>query len=238
MTGIEGAQGRDRFAVGGSLLSRQQVGGEDVPAAEGDVLFKPEGRADEARPQVLHLFKVLGCETKGAVEVGYLRAPAIAQAVGADGGVELEERDVGRRAQRIGTHRLLFLAGAPGNTDLQAAHDGQEPLVVQRPHDHAAGEVLQVVRVAVAVDFTVGDGQGVIEAVTQELLPVHHHPHVTLRDQLVDERALERGNKAVLDQLLIAERLLEFARLDLEGIPVVHVQVRILDARLAQAEVG
>ena len=65
--------------------------------------------------------------------------------------------------------------------------------------------------------------------VAEQFAAVDHHAFVALRRQLVDHRPLHERRIAVLDQLFVTEGLLEFAHLDLKGVPVMDVQIGIGD---------
>src|SRR5262249_32007421 len=99
-------------------------------------------------------------------------------------------------------------------------------------------EILVVVQVLIAIDLTIGDGQGVVEKIVEQVLAMNHHALVAGGDELVDEGSLQRRDVAVLDELFVTEGLLELASLDLEGIPVMHVAVGVLEDQLPLAEVG
>src|SRR5439155_345709 len=72
----------------------------------------------------------------------------------------------------------------------------------------------------------------------EELLSMEHDADVARRDELINERTLEGGHETVLNQLLVAERLLELPAFHLEIIDIVDVHVSVLDPRLPLAEVG
>ena len=67
---------------------------------------------------------------------------------------------------------------------------------------------------------------------------MEHQTQIALGNELIDQGSLHEGREAVLDELFVAEGLLELAARDLERIPPVDVQVTVLDARLPLTEVG
>src|SRR5262249_9278777 len=66
------------------------------------------------------------------------------------------------------------------------------------------------------------------------LLTMDHDAFVARGHELINDRSFQGRNESVLDKLLVAERLLEFACFDLEHVPIVDVQVGILDPRLGK----
>ena len=71
---------------------------------------------------------------------------------------------------------------------------------------------------------------GVIDAVAEKLLAVEHEAHVAGWHHLIDDGAFERRHETVLNELFVAEWLLEFPGLDHLGQPVPILFIR--DARI------
>ena len=69
----------------------------------------------------------------------------------------------------------------------------------------------------------------VIEAAAEQSFAVDHDALIALRHQLVDHRAFHGRHVTVLDQVFVAERLLELAHLELKFLPVVDIHVGVGD---------
>ena len=96
--------------------------------------------------------------------------------------------------------------------------------------DDAAVEVLVLVVVdGAVVGVAIGNGRRDIEAAVEQLMAVDHGPFVALRHELIHHRAFHAGHVTILDQLFVAERLLELARLELQLVPIMDVQVGVGD---------
>src|SRR5207302_8717006 len=128
------------------------------------------GRAGESGAEMPLLTVILGGEAQSLVEVRRLRTPAVAPSIGPHGGIKLEPGPRRWRAQRVGDDVLFLGAGAAGDAQLQAAQGRPYALPVQRADGHAAVDVFEFVRVEVAVDLAVGDGNCVFELVAEQLL--------------------------------------------------------------------
>ncbi len=62
-----------------------------------------------------------------------------------------------------------------------------------------------------------------------------HRTFIARGNQLIDDRALDGRNIAILDQLLVTYWLFELAGFDLEAIPIMDIEVSVLDARLPKS---
>ena len=139
-------------------------------------------------------------------------------------------RGDGGRGQRRAADRLILDAHAAGQSELQTAKNFAPLRTIERSEDDAAVEVLVVIVVdGGVVGVAIGNRDGIIEAVAKQLIAVDHDSFIPLRHELIHHRAFHGGNVTVLDQVLVAEGLLELARLELESLPIMDVHVGVGD---------
>ena len=79
------------------------------------------------------------------------------------------------------------------------------------------------------VGVAIGNRERIIEAAVEEPFAVDHGPFIPLRHELIHHRSLHGRHVTVLDQVFVAEGLLELADLELELVPIMDVHVGIGD---------
>ena len=181
----------------------------------------PAGNAPRGLKHLV-LMIVLRSEAERVVEVGQFRADAIATSVGRHAGIEGEPGHVAGVVMVGGVDDVVLSASfsmptPPESPNAKPRASSHAFRSIERAEDDAAVEVLVLIGIdGAVVGVAIGNGDRNIEAVVEQFMAVDHDAFVPLRHQLIHHRAFHGRHVTVLDQLFVAERLLELARLELQ----------------------